>query len=90
MSHPGNDFINDLIADGEEHEEPDLRSDDYEVDLMYEDAMDEYEDAIDEYEDAMDEARSIASDVIALLEGDAVIQTTGEPDGRPYLMEDDN
>ena len=41
MSHPGNDFINDLIADGEEHEEPDLRSDDYEVDLMYEDAMHE-------------------------------------------------
>ncbi len=76
MSHPGNDFINDLIADGEEHEEPDLRSDNYEVDLMY--------------EDAMDEARSIANDVIALLENDAVIQTTGEPDGRPYLMEDDN
>jgi len=41
MSHPGNDFINDLIADGEAHEEPDLRSDDYEVDLMYEDAMHE-------------------------------------------------
>ena len=76
MSHSGNDFINDLIADGEEHEDPDLRSDNYEVDLMY--------------EDAMDEARSIASDVIALLEGDAVIQTTSEPDGRPYLMEDDN
>ena len=31
--------------------------------------------------------RRIVSDVIALLEKNAVIQTEGEPDGRPYLME---
>ena len=43
------------------------------------------------------EARNIASDVFALLEKEAVIQTTDgrllklsrEPDGLPYLMEDD-
>jgi len=33
--------------------------------------------------------RRIVADVIALLEKDAVIQTKGEPDGRPYLMEVD-
>jgi len=31
---------------------------------------------------------SIVSDVLASLEKDAVIQTKGEPDGRPYLEGD--
>ena len=32
--------------------------------------------------------RRIVADVIASLEKNAVFQTEGEPDGRPYLMEE--
>ena len=37
----------------------------------------------------MEHISDIVRRVIASLEKDAVIQTTGEPDGRPYLTEED-